>query len=93
MKSILWGKQPKEWVRGVTLSNNVIIIISHVVSACDVKIAYDDNAAFRQKDIFVQRDTSQEDPREVDAAKYDLNYIGLDGNIGCLGKRQKQELI
>jgi len=52
--------------------------------AADAKIGFDDNAEFRQKDIFDQRDHTQEDPREVGAAKWDLNYIGLDGNIGCM---------
>lgn len=54
------------------------------VLACDAKIQFDDNAAFRHAEIFDLRDTTQEDVREVEAAKYDLNYIGLDGNIGCL---------
>lgn len=54
------------------------------VMCIDAKINFDDNAEFRHADIFEQRDTSQEDPREVRAAKHDLNYIGLDGNIGCL---------
>eukprot|EP00622_Pseudochattonella_farcimen_P005382 FR740985.1.p1 GENE.FR740985.1~~FR740985.1.p1 ORF type:complete len:214 (+),score=44.90 FR740985.1:2-643(+) len=52
--------------------------------AADAKIGFDDNAEFRQKAIFAQRDFSQEDPREVAAGKWDLNYIGLDGNIGCM---------
>jgi succinyl-CoA synthetase beta subunit len=52
--------------------------------AADAKIGFDDNAFFRQKGIFDQRDTSQEDPREVAADKWDLNYVGLDGNIGCM---------
>ncbi|KAK9819240.1 hypothetical protein WJX81_001505 [Elliptochloris bilobata] len=52
--------------------------------AADAKLGFDDNAAFRQKALFAMRDTSQEDPREVAAAKYDLNYIGLDGSIGCM---------
>jgi len=52
--------------------------------AADAKIGFDDNAAFRQKDVFDQRDETQEDPREVAAGKYDLNYIGLDGSIGCM---------
>ena len=54
------------------------------VFVCDAKINFDDNAAFRQAAIFEQRDHSQEDAREVEAAKWDLNYIGLDGNIGCM---------
>ncbi|XP_078427801.1 ATP citrate lyase (ACL) family protein isoform X1 [Wolffia australiana] len=52
--------------------------------AADAKLNFDDNAAFRQKDIFALRDATQEDPREVAAAKADLNYIGLDGEIGCM---------
>jgi succinyl-CoA synthetase beta subunit len=52
--------------------------------AADAKIGFDDNAAFRQKDIHAKRDKTQEDPREVAAGEFDLNYIGLDGNIGCM---------
>mgnify|MGYP000495029350 CR=1 FL=1 len=54
------------------------------VLVCDSKLNFDDNAEFRQKDIFARRDVSQEDPREVAAGKHDLNYIGLDGSIGCM---------
>merc|ERR1711976_428935 len=50
----------------------------------DAKLKFDDNAEFRQKAVFDQRDWSQEDQREVAAAEYNLNYIGLDGSIGCL---------
>ncbi|XP_064399963.1 succinate--CoA ligase [GDP-forming] subunit beta, mitochondrial-like [Halichondria panicea] len=50
----------------------------------DAKINFDDSAKFRQADIFKQEDTSESDPREVEAAKDDLNYIGMTGNIGCL---------
>jgi len=50
----------------------------------DAKINFDDNAAFRQKEIFAYRDHSQEDSREVAASKFELNYIGMDGNIGCM---------
>lgn len=50
----------------------------------DAKINFDDNAAFRQQDIFAQEDTSESDPREVLASKHNLNYIGMDGNIACL---------
>jgi len=52
--------------------------------ALDAKMRFDDNAEFRQKEIFEQRDNSQEDEKEVEAAKYNLNYIALDGSIGCL---------
>lgn len=54
------------------------------VVCIDAKINFDDNAEFRHKDIFEMRDISQEDAREVRASKHDLNYVGLDGNIGCL---------
>merc|ERR1711981_1552922 len=50
----------------------------------DAKLKFDDNAEFRQKAVFDQRDWSQEDAREVAAAEYNLNYIALDGDIGCM---------
>lgn len=50
----------------------------------DAKFGFDDNASFRQKDVFALRDISQEEPSEVEAQKADLNFIKLDGNIGCL---------
>ncbi len=52
--------------------------------ALDAKFNFDDNALYRQKEIMAMRDTSEEDPREVAASEYGLNYIGLDGNIACL---------
>merc|ERR1719343_994358 len=54
------------------------------VLVCDSKVGFDDNAEFRQKDIFAQRDVSQENPIEVEAKKFDLNYIKLDGNVACM---------
>jgi len=54
------------------------------VMCMDAKFGFDDNAEFRQKEIFDLRDPSQEDSREVAASKWNLNYIGLDGSIGCL---------
>ena len=56
----------------------------------DAKISFDDNAAYRQKDIFALRDWSQEDERDHKAAEADLNYIALDGSIGCLGEFIRQ---
>merc|ERR1739844_430421 len=50
----------------------------------DAKLKFDDNAEFRQKAVFDQRDWTQEDQREVAAAEYNLNYIALDGDIGCM---------
>ncbi|XP_019620615.1 PREDICTED: succinate--CoA ligase [GDP-forming] subunit beta, mitochondrial-like [Branchiostoma belcheri] len=54
------------------------------VICVDAKINFDDNAEFRQKEIFALDDCSETDPREVQAHKHNLNYIGMDGNIGCL---------
>ena len=52
--------------------------------ALDAKLNFDDNAKFRQSEVFDMRDVTQEDPREVAASEYDINYIGLDGNIACM---------
>src|SRR5579871_2401026 len=52
--------------------------------ALDAKINFDDNALFRHKDIKELRDITEEDPLEVEASKYSLNYIKLDGNVGCM---------
>lgn len=54
------------------------------ILALDAKFNFDDNALYRHPEIAELRDTEEEDPREVEASKYDLNYIGLDGNIACL---------
>jgi len=54
------------------------------VFCVDAKLNFDDNAAFRQKEVYAMRDTSMEDPRDVEAEAAGLNYIGLDGNIGCM---------
>ena len=56
----------------------------HQVLAMDAKLGFDDNADFRQKEVFEWRDVTQEDPDEVKAAKVGLNFIKLDGDIGCL---------
>lgn len=54
------------------------------VLALDAKINFDDNALFRHKDILEFRDLEEEDPKEIEASKYDLSYIALDGDIGCM---------
>lgn len=64
--------------------NPLVETISGDLVCLDAKLGFDDNADFRQKALHDLRDAAQEDPREVDAARYKLNYIGLDGNIGCL---------
>src|SRR6202022_4428088 len=50
----------------------------------DAKMAFDDNALYRHPDIAALRDLSEEDAKEVEASKYDLNYVALDGAIGCM---------
>ncbi|NBJ68417.1 MULTISPECIES: ADP-forming succinate--CoA ligase subunit beta [Clostridia] len=54
------------------------------VLALDSKLNFDDNALFRQKEIMDLRDLDEEDEKEIEASKYDLSYISLDGNIGCM---------
>jgi len=55
-----------------------------IIYTADAKLGFDDNAQFRQKDIFDMEDTTESDPREVEAASWNLNYVQMDGNIGCL---------
>ncbi|HVT44206.1 MAG TPA: ADP-forming succinate--CoA ligase subunit beta [Thermoanaerobaculia bacterium] len=54
------------------------------IFALDCKMGFDDNALFRHKDIVEMRDLTEEDPLEVEASKFGLNYIKLDGNVGCM---------
>lgn len=58
--------------------------VDNKVLAMDAKLNFDDNAEFREEEVFSWRDLSQEDPDEVEASKSNLNFIKLDGNIGCL---------
>jgi succinyl-CoA synthetase beta subunit len=64
--------------------NPLVITGDGRVIALDAKLNFDDNALFRHPDIVEMRDLDEEDPAEVEAAKYDLSYISLDGDIGCL---------
>jgi len=64
--------------------NPVIVTSEGEVIALDAKVDVDDNAAFRQKDIAAIHDSGEMDPSEVEAASYNLNFIKLDGNIGCM---------
>src|SRR6266852_7950300 len=64
--------------------NPLIVTGDARVVALDAKLNFDDNALFRHPDIVAMRDLDEEDPAEVEASKYDLNYISLGGNIGCL---------
>ncbi len=62
--------------------NPLVVTTDEMIIALDAKINFDDNALFRHKDIVEFRDTAEEDPLEVEASKYSLNYINMDGNVG-----------
>ncbi len=64
--------------------NPLILTGDGRVIALDAKMNFDDNALFRHPEVVAMRDLDEEDPAEVEASKFDLNYIQLDGNIGCL---------
>jgi len=64
--------------------NPMVVTGAGDVIALDAKMNFDDNALFRHKDIAELRDEDEEDPSELEAARHDLNYIKLDGNIGCM---------
>jgi succinyl-CoA synthetase beta subunit len=64
--------------------NPLILDGKNQVVALDSKLNFDDNALFRHPDIVAMRDLDEENPLEIEASKYDLNYISLDGNIGCM---------
>ena len=64
--------------------NPLVVTAKGDVLALDAKFNFDDNALYRHPEIAAMRDVAEEDPREVEASKHGLNYIGLDGNIACL---------
>jgi succinyl-CoA synthetase beta subunit len=64
--------------------NPLITTPTGEVLALDAKVSFDDNALFRHPEIVALRDLNEEDPKEIEASKYGLNYIALDGNIACL---------
>ena len=64
--------------------NPLIVTADNQLRVLDAKIGFDDNALFRHEDIRALRDLSEEDPKEIEASKYDLSYIALDGEIGCM---------
>src|SRR2546422_917653 len=64
--------------------NPLVVTTRGDVLALDAKFSFDDNALYRHPEIVAMRDIAEEDPREVEASKHGLSYIGLDGNIACL---------
>lgn len=64
--------------------NPLVLTPEGDVLALDAKVTFDGNASYRHKEIVELRDTAEENPMELEASKYDLNYIKLDGNVGCM---------
>jgi len=64
--------------------NPLVLTAQGELLALDAKMGFDDNALFRHADVRALRDLSEEDPKEIAASEFDLNYIALDGNIGCM---------
>lgn len=64
--------------------NPLVVTGQGELIALDAKVNFDDNALYRHPDVVALRDFDEEDPKELEAGKYDLNYVSLDGNIGCM---------
>jgi len=85
-RSVLQGLYRAFWETDASLAeiNPLILTGDGKVIALDAKMNFDENALFRHPEIVELRDLDEEDPAEIEASKYDLAYIQLDGNIGCL---------
>jgi succinyl-CoA synthetase beta subunit len=64
--------------------NPLVVTKSSQLICLDAKIGFDDNALYRHPDVVALRDLNEEDEKEIEASKYDLNYVALDGTIGCM---------
>jgi succinyl-CoA synthetase beta subunit len=64
--------------------NPLVVTKQGQLRVLDAKLAFDDNALFRHPDVLALRDETEEDPKEIEASKFDLNYVALDGTIGCM---------
>jgi succinyl-CoA synthetase beta subunit len=85
-RAVLQGLYKAFWETDASLAeiNPLILTGDGRVVALDAKLNFDSNALFRHADIVALRDLDEEDPAEIEASKFDLSYIQLDGNIGCL---------
>jgi succinyl-CoA synthetase beta subunit len=85
-RAVLHGLYKAFWETDASLAeiNPLILTKDGRVVALDAKLNFDSNALFRHPDLVEMRDLDEEDPAEVEASKFDLSYIQLDGNIGCL---------
>ncbi|MCK4654497.1 MAG: ADP-forming succinate--CoA ligase subunit beta, partial [Candidatus Cloacimonetes bacterium] len=86
-----FGKFAKALYKVYTLNDASLVEINPLVLtadekfiALDAKMGFDDNALFRHKDILEMRDLDEEDPAEIEASEYDLSYVKLDGEVGCM---------
>ncbi|OUC50341.1 succinate--CoA ligase subunit beta, partial [Eggerthia catenaformis] len=64
--------------------NPLIVMKNGRLRVLDAKVSFDGNALFRHEDVVALRDKTEEDEKEIEASKYDLAYVALDGNIGCM---------
>ena len=64
--------------------NPLIVMSKGQLRVLDAKVSFDDNALYRHPDIAALRDESEEDAKEIGASRHDLNYVALDGSIGCM---------
>ena len=64
--------------------NPLVVTTTGQLRVLDAKVSFDDNALFRHPDVVALRDETEEDPKEIEASRYDLNYVALDGTIGCM---------
>src|SRR5690606_35543580 len=64
--------------------NPLIVMENGHLRVLDAKVSFDNNALFRHPDLMELRDLTEEDPKEIEASKFDLAYVALDGNIGCM---------
>jgi succinyl-CoA synthetase beta subunit len=85
-RSVLQGLYRAFWETDASLAeiNPLVLTGDGRVIALDAKMNFDSNALFRHPDVLAMRDLNEEDPAEIEASKFDLSYIQLDGDIGCL---------
>ena len=69
--------------------NPLIVMENQRLRVLDAKVSFDGNALFRHPDVMALRDKTEEDAKEIEASKYDLAYVALDGNIGWHGERRR----
>lgn len=86
MGKLLGGLYKLFWEKDCDMAeiNPLVTTPEGDIIALDAKVSFDSNALYRHKDVLALRDLTEEDPKEVEASKFDLNYVALDGNIACM---------